>query len=1136
MKSNKKQTHTQSPNKPILTHMNSKFTKLRKESRLALLLVCLSTMHDSGYAYSQTEKIDISIQNGKLEDVFDAINNKSKYKMFFSKAVLPNATVNIIKKQISINEILSKSLTGTNLTWEQLDNNIIAVKEKPQDQLHLSGQVLNENSNPLAGVSVIIKNWQKAEYRDMQNSTATDANGHWGLRVPSADAVIIFSFIGYETVEISAKQLLANVSPIRLKPAEGSLEEVVVIGYGTTTRRLNTGSVASITAKDIASQPVSNPLAALAGRMSGVLIAQNNGVPGGGVQIQIRNQASLSGTTSGSIPLYVIDGVPFTNFNGGQPATDNLNSFGISGSSGGLSPFSMVNPADIERIDVLKDADATAIYGSRGANGVVLITTKKGTAGRTRIGVNFNTGFTEVNRFIPMMNLQEYLTLRKEAFANDGTTPTAANAPDLLLWDQNKGTDWQKMLIGNKGHITDVQANMSGGNESTRFFFNSGYRRESTVFYGESKNSRFTSRLNLDHSSADKKFNAALSVSYANDNSDMPSSDVTSLYNLPPNYPIYGDNGKYYWLPSSAGINNPIAILERKYIGNTNNLISNANLSYKIIPGLTAKANFGYTITQLNQNNQTPISSLNNTQQNPLGTSSFANTKAENWIIEPTLDYVKTIGEGKLTALVGTSFQQNSSRSQTTNGSNYSNDALLGSLGGAGVFTASNNLVYYKYNAVFGKVNYDWKEKYLFNGTFRRDASSRFGPKNRFGNFGAIGLGWVFSKENFVQDNIQFLSFGKLRASYGTTGNDQIPNYMYLPLYSTSSAYLNNPSMNIGTLPNEYIKWETTKKMEFALDLGFLRDRILFTGNFFRNRSSDQITDLTLSTQVGYNSYKANLPALIQNTGLELELSSTNITNENFTWKTSTNFTFYRNKLKEFPGIENTFYANSFIVGEPLNLIRLYQYQGVDAATGKATYGDLNGDGVISPDDRYVADLGTPFYGGFNNTFSYKGIELGVFFQFNHRFGVTKMLNTRPGAMVNQNDYWLDRWSPTNPNSNIPGAIIPSLPSSSPAGAALSTSYNQYTSSDAVYGDASYIKLRSVNLSYNLPKSWTSRFKMSNCSIFMQGQNLFTWAKNKYVLDTETTVQGGPTGLGTGTIGQVLPPLRTIVFGFNCQF
>jgi hypothetical protein len=216
--------------------------------------------------------------------------------------------------------------------------------------------------------------------------------------------------------------------------------------------------------------------------------------------------------------------------------------------------------------------------------------------------------------------------------------------------------------------------------------------------------------------------------------------------------------------------------------------------------------------------------------------------------------------------------------------------------------------------------------------------------------------------------------------------------------------------------------------------------------------------------------------------------------------------------------------------------VSLYHYQGVDPATGRALYEDRNSDGAITGDDRYVANLGTPFYGGFNNTFSYKGFELGVFFQFNHRFGVTKILNTRPGAMLNQNDYWLDRWTPNNSNTNIPGAIIPTVPASSADGVALSNSYNQYTSSDAVYGDASYIKLRSVNLSYNLPKSWTSKLKMSNCNVFMQGQNLFTWAKNKYVLDTETTVQGGPSGLGTGTIAQVLPPLRTIVFGFNCQF
>ncbi|WP_437917889.1 SusC/RagA family TonB-linked outer membrane protein [Sphingobacterium sp. LRF_L2] len=1107
--------------------MNKFIPKLGKEARLTLLLACLSVTHIPSFAYSQHEKIDVSIKNGQLEDVFQAINEKSNYKMFFSKNMLPTSKINLEGKQLSVKDVLSHSLKGSNLTWEILDNNIIAIKEKSQIQPKIiTGQVINESGSPLAGVSVIMKNWQKLDYRNVQTSTATDAAGHWSMHLPDEDVILIFSFVGYQKIEISAKKMLEDPKPLKLQPEKGSLDEVVVIGYGTTTRKLNTGSVASITAKDIETQPVGNPLAALSGRMSGVLIAQNNGVPGSAVQIQIRNQSTLSGTTSGSIPLYVIDGVPFTNFNGAQPATDNLNSNGISASSGGLSPFSMINPADIERIDVLKDADATAIYGSRGANGVVLITTKKGTSGRTRVGVNFNTGITEVGRFIPMLNLEEYLTIRKEAFANDGVTPTEANAPDLTLWDQETGTDWQKLLIGNTGHITDIQANLSGGAEQTRFFFNSGYRRESSVFYGDSKNTRFSSRLNLDHRSKDDKFNASISVSYANDNTDMPSSDVSSYYNLPPNLPLYNEDGSFYW---SSNFTNPLALLKRRYIGTTNNLISNANLSYKIMPGLTAKANFGYTITQLNQNNRTPASSLN-PASNPKSSSTFSNTKAQNWIIEPTLDYSKQLGNGKLTALIGTSFQQNSSNSQTTYGSNYDIESLLGSLSAAGNITASNNLVYYKYNAVFGKVNYDWQEKYLINGTFRRDASSRFGPNNRFGNFGALGLGWVFSKESFIEENLPFLSFGKLRGSYGTTGNDQIPNYIHLPLYSSSTtAYLLNPAMNVSTLSNENIQWETTKKLEFALDLGFLNDRISFTANYFRNRSGNQISSLTMPSQTGYNSYYANLPAVIQNTGLELELNTTNITNDQFTWKTSTNFTFFKNKLLEFQGLEKSSYANTYIVGEPLNFVRLYHYEGVDPTNGQAIYQDVDGDGSITNADTYIADLGTPFYGGFNNTFLYKGFELGVFFQFNHRFGVTKILNTRPGTFINQNEYWLGRWNEDNTSSDIPGATATTTSN-------LYKSYGQYTSSDAVYGDASYIKLRSVNLSYHLPTSWTSRLKMSNCSIFAQGQNLFTWAKNKYILDTETTVQGGPAGLGTGTIGQVLPPLRTIVFGFNCQF
>jgi TonB-linked SusC/RagA family outer membrane protein len=1070
----------------------------------------------------QQVQIILGLNNESIISAIKKIEQKSQFRFLYRNNELKDLlTASLPLKERSVKELLDQLFTGTGFTYTQIDNKILVSKLNPVQsaannrQATISGTVTDENGNPLPGVSIRFRNKNSI-------ATTTDGNGQFSIRIPEdKNAVMMISYIGYVNREIILGT--QTTFKIELKPEVGSLNEVQVIGYGTTTRRTSTGSIASITAGDIAKQPVGNPLAALSGRMSGVLIAQNNGVPGGAVQVQIRGQNSLS---QGGIPLYVIDGVPFTNFNGGSPATDNLNAFGTSGASGGISPFGMINPSDIERIDILKDADATSIYGSRGSNGVVLITTKKGQSGSTKIGVNLNTGFTEVNRFIPMLDLQQYLALRREGFSNDGVTPNATNAPDLTVWDQNNGTDFQKMLIGGTGHITDLQANMSGGNEQTRFFFNSAYRRESTVFPGDNSDRRFSSRLNLDHNSKDRKFNASFMVNYTNDNTNIPASDLSSVYNLPPNLPLYDAAGKLFW---ATGFTNPLATLLRRYNGVTTNLITNANLRYTILPGLTAKANFGYTITQLDQNNTTPASSQN-PANNPTSSAAFTNNKAQNWIIEPTLDYVKTIADGKLSVLIGTSYQKNTSNSLYINGTNYSNEALLGSLIGAGTTTVSyNNILAYKYNAVFGKVNYDWKEKYLINATFRRDGSSRFGPNNRFGNFGAIGAGWVFSQEDFVKNNLAFLSFGKLRASFGTTGNDQISNFLYLPLYSSTTAYLGNAATVVTTIPNADIKWETTKKLEFAIDLGFLKDRISFTANYYRNRSSDQITSNALPTQTGYNSYSTNLPAKIQNKGLELELNSSNIMTKNFSWKTSVNFTFTDNKLLEFPDLDKSFYSTSYVVGESINLIRLYHYTGVNPANGTATFEDRDGNGIINTNDRYTADLGTPFFGGFNNTFTFKNFELGVFFQFNHRFGVTQILNTRPGALVNQNDAWLERWSPANTSSPIPGATAN-------AGSAIYNSYNLYTSSDAVYGDASYIKMRSVNLSYNLPAQWVKQVKMSNCSVFVQGQNLYTWAKNKYIYDTETTVQGGPSGLGTGTIGQVLPPLRTIVFGINCTF
>ena len=1091
-----------------------------KFTAIFLLAACLQVS-----AIGHSQKVTLTAKNASLQKIFKEINRQTGYQFFYKDNLLNKAgKVDIRVKDVSVEEALNQCFREMPFTYRIIDNTIVLnekqvtiLPENPVPQpvvIDITGIVTDENGAPLSGASIKVKGTQ-------QGKTA-DNNGHFSFQQLDEKAVLIISFVGYESQEVAVAN---NKSiAIKLKLGNSVLNETVIIGYGTTTKRKNTGSVASITAEDIGKQPIANPLASLPGRLPGVLVAQNNGLPGSAIQIQIRGQNSLS---QGGIPLYVIDGVPFTNFNGGSPANDNLNAFGLSGANGGISPFGLLNPADIERIDILKDADATSIYGSRAANGVILITTKKGKAGKTKLDVSMSTGMSKVNHFIPVLNLQQYLQLRREAFVNDGVVPTTANAPDLMVWDTTKSTDWQKKFLGGTGHATDVQATLSGGNQSTRFLFNSSYHKATTIFPTEDAYKRLSTRLNVEHNSLDRKFYASFTANYANDNTNINTNDLASVYNLPPNLPLTDPvTGKLFF---ATGFTNPLTTLLKKYKGTTTNLIGNAVLRYTIVPGLNLKANLGYTASDLTNRTTNPASA-NNPANNPTSSAQFSFNKASNYIIEPTAEYSTKIGSGKLTALAGASWQHNTSNSKFFSGTNYSSEALLGSLTAAGTVTVSyDNIVEYKYAAGFARLNYNWKEKYIVNANFRRDGSSRFGPNNRFGNFGSVGATWIFTEEPFFKNKLHFLSFGKIRGSYGTTGNDQISNYTYLALYGNTTAYLGNAAIVPSQLANPDIQWETTKKLELALEVGLFKDRIFLTTNIYHNRSGNQLTFLSFPYQSGYNSLQANLPALIQNSGLEFDLSTTNIKTKNFKWTTSFNITLPKNKLIDFPGLANTFSASSYIIGMPINFTRLYHYLGVDAATGKATYEDIDKDGSITSNDRYIGKIGTPYYGGFSNTISYRNFQLDIFFQFNHRFGTKNIISTRPGALINQNTSVLDHWRQVGDITFFPGA-------STTAGSPITTSYSQFSSSDALYGNASYVKFRSASLSYTMPAKWISHLKMTNCRVFAQGQNLFTWAKNKNIFDTETQVQGGPSGLGTGTIGQLTPPLRTVVFGINCSF
>jgi TonB-linked SusC/RagA family outer membrane protein len=1077
----------------------------------AASLQLLSASVIRGQSISSTP-IVLGLSNESIFTAIERIEKQTQFRFVYSNADLKSLkefTLPTAKRSVS--ELLALLLSSNQFNVSQVGSKILITKPPVNNtaskEQRISGIVVDEGGEPLPGVTIRLKG-------NNTISTATDINGHFGINIPDGRQVLLISYIGYASME----QIIDSEKSYRisLKPVSGSLNEVQVIGYGTTTRKTSTGAISSITSEEIGNQTVSNPIQAMAGRISGMTVVQNNGLPGSNTTVRIRGNNTLEGLgLSGSLPLYVVDGVPFTNFNSGQPITDNLNSFGLSGANGGLSVFGLISPQDIERIDILKDADATAIYGARGANGVVMITTKQGKRGKSTLNANVYHGSGKVGRFVDMLSTPEYIALRKEAFKNDGITPTLTNAPDLLQWDQNATTDWQDLLLGGSAKVTDAQLSYSGGTERVKFFTSLNYRKEGTVFPGDMGSERLNGRLNLQTTSADNRFTTAFSVNYANDNTDLITQDISSLLSLPPNYPINNPDGTLYW---GSSFTNPFAYLLKTYSNKSANFVANGDLKYNLFKGFYLKTNLGYTRTTVIQNTTNPLSSQNPALAGISNTAAFANNLSTNYIVEPQASYSININKHSLNALIGSSFQQNVGDANRVNGSNYAFAAQLNTINGAGTVTSTNNYSIYKYASVFGRLTYDFDKKYIANFTYRRDASSRFGTNNRFANFGAAGAAWVFSEEKFLKDHASFLSFGKLRTSYGTTGNDQLPNYSYLSLFSAGTAYQNTSTLSLNGLPNPDLKWETTKKFELGLDLGFFKDRLLLKADMYWHRSSDLLTYATISTLTGFNSINTNLDAVVQNKGLEFELSSTNIIAGDFKWSSAFNISFQRNKLLSFENKATSFYASSFEVGYPTILSRRFKYNGIDANTGAILYEDLDGiAGQSFTGDRYIVPIGSPFFGGLNNTFTYKGISLDVFFQFNHGMGITNQIyGSRIGSLNNQNTSVLSRWvNPGDTGTLFPGA-------SANAGGVIYSTYNNFSGSDYFYGDNSWLKLRSANLSYNLPQQWIKSIKLTNARIYLQGQNLLTFSKNKYLLDPES--------------GNALPPLRTIVIGANLTF
>lgn len=1090
--------------------------------------------------------------NKSLDATLKALGKASGFLFTYSmEQVGRYPRISIAKGTRNIEKTLSLLLENTSLSYRIKGKNILVfAKETPPktssdaqsgsqnktDEL-ITGTVKDGLDNPLLGVTVRIKN--------STNAVTTDAEGGYTLRASQGD-VLVYSFIGFLPKEEKVTE--KTVYDVVLNSDSKLLDEVQIIGYGTTTKRLNTGNVATLKSEQIATQVVPSFAEALSGQLAGVSVTQSSGEIGAGPTIQIRGVNSLK---SGVNPLIIVDGVIINNDPAGltqQAGGDGLG-FSLRGNVN-ASPWGSINPNDIASIDVLKDADATAIYGSRGSNGVILITTKKGTEGKMKVTVNAYSGINSATYVTPMLNTEQYLQMRKDAFATghiftdyddqgnavikpiNPVVPTAENAPDLTTWSQTAYTDWAKFQYGSVRSVYNADVNISGGSKQINYYATLGYFKNNGINFLSPYQERINGKINLQVSSLNQKFKLDITNNFSIENLLQPASNHDSGFDAnAPNYNVYNTDGSLNFWQLYADESQVNALYKTpNYLPNyavTNNsktytVMLSGRASYEIIKGLTAIAAISYN----NQSNNSigkvtskffpyydkDIQKFINPQETGVFAYPMANiysntTQALN--IEPQLTYSKTITKLDINALAGLTFLDRKNPASQIVVKNPGSDALLESPQSsnptAGVY---NTKTYYRYNSVFGRLTLNWDAKYLLNGTFRRDGSSRFGQDNRFANFYSIGGGWIFSSESFAQNGLPWLSFGKVRASYGSTGTDNIGDYGWTQFYGPSTsdqvynyAYKQKPGLGPVSLPNTQLQWEKTNKLDASIEFGFLKDRLHLTATYYKTRSNNQLNSIPLSGQTGFASYQGNFAGVVDNRGWEFLLTTDNLPSGSpVKWNTSFNITFNKNKLVAYPGLETSADAYNYKIGEPVQAIRGLLFSRIDPATGLPEYVDGSGKVIglseISSNEanaNMIANATPNGYGGLNNTVSYKNFTLDILVSFSHQ-PLHSWANTGfpslYGGMFNiPKPAFGNYWKQPGDQATLPRLIaVPADGSTDETELQFYNIYLPYSS----YGiwEGTFFRLKNVQLSYRLPQNMLGKTKIASCMLFLRGQNL----------------------------------------------
>ncbi|OFX33778.1 MAG: SusC/RagA family protein [Bacteroidetes bacterium GWF2_42_66] len=1091
-------------------------------TRLCVLMVLLTLGSVSASVYSQNSKLTLKMKSSKLADVFNSIEEQTDFYFFYNRDQLNDQQiVSVDVENKKVEEVLDELFRGQDIAYKIDGRNIlIEVKGtnliRSAQQKTVSGKVTDSAGAPLPGVTVVVKGTTQG--------IITDFDGKYSLNNVPNDATLVFSFVGMKVQEIA----VSGKSSINIKMEEETvgIEEVVAIGYGTMKKSDLTGSMVSVSSDKLNTFPIRSIEQALQGRAAGVQITSLNGEPGSEIKMRVRGSTSIN---AGNEPLFVVDGF-----------------------AGANSP-----PAeDIQSVEILKDASATAIYGSRGANGVILITTKRGTAGELKIEASTSYSIQKISNLIDMLNAEQFAQFQNDYREATGSPTIPYPDPSAL----GVGTDWQDVIF-RSGALQNYQVSVSGGTDKLKIYSSGKYYKQKGIIIN-SDFEAFNGRSNIDVNFSEKiKLGTQMQFSHFNKNGVLTqnlqsggSGVISGALTFQPDLGIYDNEGNYTISTFGDVRNNPYAIAsERTEQSVGNNFVGNAFIDYEIYKDLKFHSSFGVQLGSDRSGTYLSNAILLGSATN--GKASMSGSRSLMLITENYLTYAKTIADiHKINIMAGYSYQSRSNEWFGATSQSFITDSFLFWNLGAGATPVSpqSALTEWLISSYYSRFNYNFKDRYLITLTGRYDGSSRFGANNKWGFFPSGAFAWNVKQEPFMQQ-IDKLSHLKIRTSYGVTGNTEIGAYSSMAKLGNAVFAIEGERVNAvvpSSVANASLSWESTEQSNIGLDIGFFKERVNFTADYYNKITSDLLYEVPLPKYSGYSTSLRNW-GKVRNRGFEFSLNSI-VTDKLLKWSTDFNISFNKNKILELPegdviwnALPGGIFATSThirTVGQPNGVFYGYVFDGVyqegndfsaepDKSPGEIKYrdiksrdadGNLTGvpDGTVNSDDRQIiGDPNPDFTFGFTNDFKFKNFELNIFLNGsvgNDMINFTRMELETMNGYNNTTTAYLDAWTPTNTDTDVPAV-----------------GYSYWEFSSRWVEDASFLRVKNISLGYSLPSSFLKKLNLSKWKIYISGQDLITLTKYS---GYDPEVSWNDSNSNTGSDYGSYPHVKSYTIGMNIEF